>query len=68
MYSKPSFEIVEMDEEDIIQTSLDLEGNNGTVDLGDVGTFEWFKKREKSDGFYPSLFFIPATEKFATFN
>ena len=39
MYSEPSFEIVELSDEDIVTTSLTDEG---TIDLGGLGTFEWF--------------------------
>ena len=43
MYIKPEFEIVEVSDEDIIQTSLNLgDKDGGTIDLGDLGGFEWF--------------------------
>lgn len=44
MYIKPEFEIVEVSDEDIIQTSLNLDGkeSGGTIDLGGLGSFEWF--------------------------
>ncbi|MBR5272392.1 MAG: hypothetical protein IKU25_03235 [Clostridia bacterium] len=44
MYIKPEFEIIEVSEEDIIQTSLELGDKVGgdTIDLGGLGSFEWF--------------------------
>ena len=39
MYSEPSFEIIEWSDEDIVATSLKDEGE---IDLGNLGTFEWF--------------------------
>lgn len=39
MYIKPEFEIVEINDEDVIATSLNDEGS---LDLGGLGNFEWF--------------------------
>ncbi len=42
MYSEPSFKIVEISDEDIILTSLQIGDNGGIFDAGDLGEFEWF--------------------------
>lgn len=39
MYSEPNFEIIEWSDEDIVATSLTDEGE---IDLGGLGSFEWF--------------------------
>jgi len=41
LYSKPSFEIVEISREDIVKTSLKDEGVFDASDLG--GSLEWYE-------------------------